>query len=88
MYPAAKRCLDRHGIEYTRHRATRIQQKDYDDFDVIYVMDDSNMRYIKRIIDDKDDKIRMLCSYEIEDPWYTDRFDKVYDELYEGIMNI
>ena len=88
MYPAAKRCLDRHGVEYRRHRATRIRKEDYDAFDVIYVMDESNMRYIRRIVDDKDDKIRMLCPYEIEDPWYTDNFDKVYDELYEGIMDI
>ena len=88
MYPAARRCLERHGVEYSRHRATRIKESDYDRFDEIYVMDDSNMRYINRIVNDKDHKIKMLCSYEIEDPLYTDRFDKVYEEIYEGIMNI
>ena len=88
IYPAAKRCLDRHGVSYGRHHATRITQDDYDKFDVIYVMDNSNMHYIGRIIVDYDHKIKMLCPYEIEDPWYTDNFDKVYDEIYEGIMNI
>ena len=88
MYPPAKRCLDRHGVEYSRHHARRISQKDYDEFDEIYVMDDLNMRYIKRIVDDKENKIRMLCEYEIEDPWYTGNFDKVYDEIYEGVMNL
>ena len=88
MYPAAKRCLDRHGIKYSRHTATRIQESDYDKFDVIYVMDNSNLRYINRIINDSKHKIKMLCNYEIEDPWYTGNFDKVYDEIYEGIMNI
>ena len=88
MYPPAKRCLDRHGVPYTRHYAKRITQKDYDDFDVIYVMDSSNMRYINRIVDDHDHKIKMLCDYEIEDPWYTGNFEKVYEEIYEGIINI
>ena len=88
MYPSAKRCLDRHGISYTKHMARRIEKEDYDKFDVIYVMDHSNLRRINNIINDYDNKVKMLNDYEIEDPWYTDRFDKVYDELVEGIKKI
>jgi protein-tyrosine phosphatase len=88
IYPAAKRCLDRHGIAYQKHRARRISQADYEAFDEIYVMDELNMRYIKRIIDDHDRKILMLCDDEIEDPWYTDRFDLVYDQILEGIRSL
>ncbi len=88
IYPPAKRCLQRHDIPFERHRARRISQADYDDFDEIYVMDRSNMYRINRIIDDKDQKVKMLCDYEIEDPWYSGNFEKVYEELFEGIMKI
>ena len=88
IYPAAKRCLKRHNVEFSKHHARRINQADYDVFDKIYVMDRSNINYINRIIDDKDNKISMLNEYEIEDPWYTGNFDKVYDELVEGIKKI
>ena len=30
IYPSAKRCLDRHGIPYGRHRARRITKADYE----------------------------------------------------------
>lgn len=38
---------------------------------------------------DKGNKIHRLLDYtdnprDIEDPWYTRRFEKVYDEIYEG----
>ena len=88
MYSPARRCLDRHGIPYSRHHARRIQQADYDKFDIIYVMDNSNMRLISRIIDDKDHKIRMLCEEEVADPWYTGDFEGVFLQLSDGIMNI
>ena len=88
IYPAAKRCLQRHNVEFSKHHARRIDQADYDTFDKIYVMDRSNISYINRIIDDKDSKISMLNDYEIEDPWYTGNFDKVYEELVEGIKKI
>ena len=88
MYPAAKRCLDKHNIAYTRHRATRINQKDYDEFDEIYVMDYSNLRRINNIVDDYDNKIKLLYKEEIEDPWWTGNFDKVYEQLYDGIKSL
>ena len=88
MYPAAKRCLDKHNIAYTRHRATRINQKDYDEFDEIYVMDYSNLRRINNIVNDYDNKIKLLYKEEIEDPWWTGNFDKVYEQLYDGIKSL
>lgn len=88
IYPDAKRCLDRHNIPYSKHRATRINQKDYDEFDEIYVMDNSNLRRIKGIVDDYDDKIKLLYKEEIEDPWWTGNFDKVFDQIYDGIKSL
>ena len=88
IYPPAKRCLERHKVPYKRHRATRISPEDYDRFDVIYVMDSSNLYHINRILDDKDRKIRMLAEQEIEDPWYTNRYDKVFREIYEAVRKL
>ena len=51
-------------------------------------MDRSNINRIKRIIDDSSNKIEMLNEKEVEDPWYTGNFDKVYEELLEGIKRI
>ena len=88
IYPAAKRCLDTHRIPYTRHRARRIEKRDYDRFDEIYVMDSYNMRNILRIVSDPEHKIRMLCPYDIEDPWYTDNFELVFKQISEGIKSL
>ena len=88
IYPPAKRCLERHGIPYGRHRARRMQEEDYDRFDEIYVMDRSNLCRLNRIVEDTENKVKMLNDYEIEDPWYTGNFDKVYEEIKEGIEKI
>ena len=88
IYPPAKRCLDRHNIPYTRHHARRITQQDYENFDVIYVMDNSNLRWISRIVDDHDHKIKMLCSEEVDDPWYTGDFDGVFYQIDEALNSL
>ena len=88
MYPPAKRCLENHGIPFGRHHARRIEKGDYDDFDEIYIMDNSNRHYINKIIDDYDNKVRMLCSHDIEDPWWTGNYEKVYEEILEGIEKL
>ncbi len=87
IYPPAKRCLDSHGISYERHHAHKITQQDYENFDEIYVMDQLNLKRIHKIIDDHDHKIKLLYKEEIEDPWWTGRYDKVYEQIYEGILN-
>lgn len=85
IYPPAKRCLDRHNIPYNRHYAKRISQKDYEDFDDIFVMDSSNMYLINRIVNDNNHKIKKLCEYDIDDPWYTGDFEGVYKQICDGI---
>ena len=88
IYPPAKRCLDRHGIKYDKHVAIRIKQDDYDRFDEIYVMDSNNLYNISRIVVDRDNKIKKLCAFDIEDPWYTDNFELVYEQINKGIEDI
>ncbi|MBQ2583334.1 MAG: low molecular weight phosphotyrosine protein phosphatase, partial [Erysipelotrichaceae bacterium] len=51
-------------------------------------MDRSNLCRLNRIVEDTENKVKMLNDYEIEDPWYTGNFDKVYEEIKEGIEKI
>ena len=85
IYSPAKSCLTRHGISFDRHYARRVTSEDYENFDEIYVMDSYNMRNILRIIDDSKHKIKKLLDEDIEDPWYTGNFDRVFEQLNEGI---
>ena len=88
IYGPAKDCLRRHNIKFDRHFARKITREDYDNFDEIYVMDSSNMFLINCLIKDDQHKIKKLCEKDVEDPWYTDNFDKVFDQIYEGILKI
>ena len=85
IYYPAKCILDKYHIPYGRHYAKKISQKDYDNFDVIFIMDQRNERLIKNIIDDYDHKIRKLLDEDIDDPWYTGDFEKTYKEISSGI---
>lgn len=85
IYPPAKRCLDNHNIKYERHYARKITNEDYEKFDEIYVMDDSNLYLINRIIDDISNKIKKLDIRDIDDPWYTGDFEGVYKQIDEAI---
>lgn len=88
IYPPAKRCLERHDIPYSKHCATQITMDDYKEYDDIFLMDESNMRLIKRIIpEDYDHKIRKLLDRDVADPWYTGDFETTYNDLVEGINN-
>jgi len=83
IYPPAKKVLDAHKIPYTRHYATQISDKDFNDSDVVFCMDQSNYnRLIRRF--GQNDKIKLLNG-EIDDPWYTGRFEEVYNQIEKGI---
>lgn len=88
IYYLAKDCLNKHHIPYTRHYAKQITQEDYDEFDEIYVMDEYNLRRINNLLQDPQNKIKMLIDRQIPDPWYTGYFDETYDAILEGIDKI
>ena len=85
MYPPAKRMLDSKGIPYTRHYAKRLELDDYNKFDLFVCMEDSNIRNISYIFDDRDKKVIKLLDRNISDPWYTGNFISTYNDLVEGI---
>ena len=90
MYPWAKKCLDIHGVPYTRRAARQMTKADYESFDFIIAMDDNNIRNTMRIIgSDPDGKVTKLLDWagidkSIADPWYTGEFDQTYYDIVIG----
>ena len=90
VYPPAKRELAKHGISCEGKRARQITKEDYDKFDILLCMDDSNMRNIKWIIpSDPQHKIYKLMKFagtdaSVADPWYTGDFETTYNDVLKG----
>lgn len=91
IYPPMEEVLIEHGVEIGSHRARIVTKQDYLDFDYIFIMNDENKRGINRIIPhDINNKIYKILEFidksgDIEDPWHTGRYSKVYNQLYEAI---
>lgn len=88
IYPQAKQCLTRHGIPFDKAKTARqVTIADYDRFDDIICMDQSNLVRIERIIpNDVEHKITLMMSFtgyhrDVADPWYTGDFETTYNDL-------
>ena len=92
IYPPMKAALRRAGIPFGPHAAMRLTQRDYEKADVVYYMDESNLRHLSYWIADTKRIFKPLCNgmpfAEIEDPWYTGNFDKVVEEIASCIEKI
>ena len=90
IHYGAKDKLIQKNIPFCKRKATRITPNDYNNYDFIIGMEDSNIRNIKRIVgDDRDNKISKLLDYsdnsrDIADPWYTGDFETTYNDIVEG----
>ena len=57
-------------------------------------MDDKNLRNSLRIFSsDMEGKVKKLMDFtsrggEVSDPWYTDRFDVAYSDIYDGCIGV
>lgn len=89
-YLPVKRELERRGVPYTHRKARRFTQADYDDYDLIVVMDCWNMDSIMRYTDDDPkDKVRMMTSFlgmstDVDDPWFTGLFSETFDLIHSA----
>ena len=93
IYPPMKRELMRNHIPFDRHYAKRIDYKDYEKADYIFYMDYENQYSLNRQIDDYKSILFPINKWtnsitEIEDPWYTGRYQLVCDEITECIKDI
>ena len=92
IYPPMKRELTRRGIPFTRHYATYLSERDYLEADYIFYMDSSN-RYLLSNRFPIGEKILPIFHFtpgisEIEDPWYTDNYEKVVNQITTCIKDI
>ena len=77
-------------IPFEEHYSRQIRPKDYEYYDYILAMDDSNIKDIQSIVgSDKNKKIHRLLDFtnhprNIKDPWYTGNFDETYWDIVEG----
>ena len=80
---------------YITHLSRPGRMTDFEEFDLIIGMDDSNMRNMHRMLGgDPDGKIHALLDYagrageSIADPWYTGNFDETYADVLEGCQGL
>ena len=90
VYPPARQKLAEHGIDCKGKTARQITKKDYDYYDYIVAMDQSNIRNLKNMLrNDLQGKISRLMDYtsrpaDVADPWYTGDFQATWDDVSEG----
>lgn len=93
VYPPMRRELIRRNIPLYPHRATRIKQSDYDKADYIFYMDEENRHSLNWQLDNYKNILYPINKWsnailEIEDPWYTDRYELVCDQITICIKDI
>lgn len=93
IYPPMKEELRRQNIPFVIHKASRITKEDYLWADYIFYMEDINKRNMTYIFIDTEHKVLPVYQFteginRIEDPWYTDRYYLVVEQLRKCIKDI
>lgn len=92
VYPPVRAELAKHGLCCDGKYAVQLCKSDYDEYDLFVGMDDKNIRNMHRIFNtDPEGKVHKLMDYtglggDVVDPWYSNRFDIAYADIYEGCM--
>ena len=91
IYPPAKAQMRERGVDFSNEkRAVQLRRDDYGKYDLFVGMDSKNIRNMHLIFGgDPEGKINKLMDYtgrggDVSDPWYSDRFDIAFDDIYEG----
>ena len=91
IYPPMKRVLYAHKVEFDRHYATRITQEEFVNADYIFYMDSNNLYYLRRMFGNSS-KFHLISEFddnrEVEDPWYTGRFELVFNSIEKYVQSI
>lgn len=99
--PRMRYAASRRGIDIT-HRARQVRSQDFDRFDMLVAMDDSNYDKLFRLAPTAEatDKIHRMCEFfgerfardwdHVPDPYYegSEGFELVLDMLEEGCANL
>ena len=92
IYPPMKKVLKENGYSFSHHYAQRINQKDFNEADYIFYMDDENYRALHYLFGESE-KIKPINIFtpsvkEIEDPWYTNRYIFVLKQIEKCVNDI
>ena len=93
IYPPAQRKLREKGIPFGHHSAHKISKAEFDDQDLVIVMDRSNLRWLTRLVGDFQGKVHMMMEYagvvrDVADPWYTGDFEQTYQDVLAGCQGL
>ena len=94
VYPPARRKLAEHGISCAGKTARTLTREDYQNYDLLIGMDESNRRNMLRICGgDPEGKIHLLMDYtsrpgQVADPWYTGDFEATWRDVLEGCQGL
>jgi protein-tyrosine phosphatase len=102
VYPPAVYELKRNGVPVDGGKqAVRITRDDYQDYDMIVVMEQYNIRNLSAVAGfDPDNKVWKLLDFEdpaaveqcagddISDPWYHGNFSKTFKEIERGCKGL
>ncbi|NCC72259.1 MAG: low molecular weight phosphotyrosine protein phosphatase [Sphingobacteriia bacterium] len=58
----------KHDVDISGHRARQFKANDFDRYDIIYVMDDSNYRNVIKLARNDDDKIKIHMIMDVAEP--------------------
>jgi len=89
----------KYGIDISNLKGRQFMQSDFDDFDYIFVMDESNYQNVIKLARNKDDtnKVQYILNeiypnqnYSVQDPYYGGEtgFESVFKMLDEACENI
>ena len=90
VHPGTRKKLAQEGIYCGNHRARQMKKSDYDDYDYLIGMENSNMRNMMRICGgDSEHKMYRLLDFsnrhdDIADPWFTGNFEDTNRDVDEG----
>ncbi len=91
IYPPARRILVKHGVPCTEHRARQITPEDFETADLIIGMEWGHLKKLRALCPEgaagEAASAAGLCRAaggDIEDPWYTDDFDRAYRDILRG----
>lgn len=94
VYAPAKAVLEEHDLDCTGKTAVQLTKQDYDEYDLIFIMDELDARTVRWIIPhDPDKKIHKILEYtktgtDVEDPWYTNDFEQTYNQLLKACRKL
>ncbi|MGN7760167.1 low molecular weight protein-tyrosine-phosphatase [Paenibacillus sp. 22594] len=90
-HEGTRHILDEHGISYENMKARLVSGNDFDDFDYILCMDQSNGGNVRKIPGGEKAKLLFFMDLlpeeelrEVPDPYFTGNFEQVYQLINAG----